>query len=232
MNKKFSVIVADPPWNFKDTLNMSDVKRGALANYSTMSILDIKQLSVKDIADPDGAILCLWVPSAILQDGLDVMKAWSFSHKQIYIWNKSKILPFKELVVSFSKNIRKALKDGTWQISKIREILNSAITDFDLNKTLSFGMGRLFRNCHEICLIGTNGNKIYKQLQNRSQRSVSFAPNLGHSTKPEHLQNSLEIMFPSANKLELFARRVRPNWECLGNEIDGLDIRDALDKLK
>jgi N6-adenosine-specific RNA methylase IME4 len=88
-------------------------------------------------------------------------------------------------------------------------------------------MGRLFRQTHEICLIGTRG-KIYKQLANKSQRSVGFAENLRHSAKPEDLQDSLEIMFPKARKLELFARRIRPDWTCLGNEIDGKDIRDAL----
>ena len=97
---------------------------------------------------------------------------------------------------------------------------------------LAFGMGRLFRQTHEICLIGTSNNKIYKLLENKSQRSVCFAENLKHSAKPEALQNSLEIMFPKAEKLEMFARRTRSGWTCLGNEIDGQDIRDALIKLK
>ena len=38
-------------------------------------------------------------------------------------------------------------------------------------------------------------------------------------------------MFPTQTKLELFARRHRPGWTCLGNELDGLDIRDALEQL-
>ena len=104
--------------------------------------------------------------------------------------------------------------------------------NIDLNDILAFGMGRLFRQTHEICLIGTNNNKIYKILENKSQRSVSFGENLKHSAKPEHLQDSLEIMFPSAKKIELFARRLRPGWECLGNEVcNGEDIYDSLAKL-
>jgi len=61
---------------------------------------------------------------------------------------------------------------------------------------------------------------------------VSFAPNLRHSAKPEDLQDSLDIMFPKGNKLELFARRIRKDWVCLGDEIcNGEDIRVSLAKL-
>ena len=62
MNKTFQIICADCPFDFSDRLSQSDVKRGALANYSTMSIDDLKALPVQQIADPEGAILCLWFP--------------------------------------------------------------------------------------------------------------------------------------------------------------------------
>src|SRR5208282_706141 len=90
MTKQFDVIVADCPWSFTDSLKMSDVKRGAQANYSTMTISEIQRLPVKDYCSPDGAVLCLWVPSSLLQEGLDTMKAWGFRHKQTFIWVKTK----------------------------------------------------------------------------------------------------------------------------------------------
>jgi N6-adenosine-specific RNA methylase IME4 len=96
---------------------------------------------------------------------------------------------------------------------------------------LGFGMGRLFRNCHEIALIGTNNNNIYKLLKNKSQRTVCFSANFKHSQKPEDLHNSLELMFPSANKIELFARRKKDGWVCLGNEIDGKDLRLSMKEI-
>ena len=97
---------------------------------------------------------------------------------------------------------------------------------------LSFGMGRLFRQTHEICLIGINNTKIYKHLENKSQRSVCFKNNAGHSIKPESLQNSLDLMFPKANKLEMFARRKRENWTNIGhNVLDGEDIVISLQNL-
>ena len=232
---KYRVIVADPPWSFKDSLKMSDVARGAAANYKVMSISDIKQLPIKDYADPNGSILALWIPSSLLQDGLDTMKAWGFKHKQTYVWVKTKKESLGSLRKSFTKTVKTALKAGNWdafQFSDIRDLFVQTASSFSLTDMLSFGMGRLFRQTHEICLIGTNNNKIYKHLANKSQRSINFAENLKHSAKPEHLQNSLEIMFPKGNKLELFARRQRTGWVCLGNEIcNGEDITVSLAKL-
>lgn len=202
MSKKFRVIVADPPWPFQDRLKMSDVARGAEANYDVLSISDIRQLPIKKFANPKGAILALWVPSSLLQEGLDTMKDWGFVHKQTYVWVKVK---------------KDAGKEHAHQ---------------QPNDMLAFGMGRLFRQTHEICLIGINTSKIYQFLKNKSQRSVSMYQNLRHSSKPEYLQDSLCKMFPRGNKLELFARRHRKGWVCLGNEIcNGEDIRVSLAKL-
>ena len=232
MGKKYSVIVADPPWSFKDSLKMSDVKRGAQANYDTMTMQQIREMPVAEACDPDGSVLCLWVPGSLLQDGLDTMKAWGFEHKQTYVWVKIKKHRFQR----FSKWIKKSiLKHKQIAYDKfaydraINAILDT-LPNIDLGEELAFFMGRLFRQTHEICLIGTRG-KILKQLANKSQRSVSFAENLKHSAKPDDLQESLETMFPKARKLELFARRLRPGWTCLGNEIDGKDIYDALAEL-
>lgn len=235
--QQFQVIAADPPWSFGDKLTMSDVARGASSNYDVMSIEDIKKLPIKDFADPNGSILALWVPSSLLQEGMDTMKAWGFTHKQTYVWVKTKKDPFKKIRDIFLDlwKIHDPFKDKVTPRKFIQNMKKAiqAITDAALLKdTLAFGMGRLFRQTHEFCLIGINNKKIYKYLENKSQRSVSFAENLKHSAKPEDLQDSLDIMFPKGKKLELFARRVRPDWTCLGNEVcNGEDIRVSLAKL-
>src|ERR1700675_1492231 len=97
MSKTFKVIVADCPWSFKDTLTMSDVARGAAANYQLMSNSDIEQLPIKDLISPTGTVLALWVPSSLLQEGLNTMKAWGFKHKQTYVWVKVKNDPLKSV---------------------------------------------------------------------------------------------------------------------------------------
>lgn len=232
MSKKFTVLVADPPWSFSDRLKMSDVARGADSNYNTMTISAIKEMRVSEIAE-DGAILALWVPSSLLQEGLDVMKAWGFNHKQTYIWVKSKKEMFSDFTKWIKKNVLKSKQssyDKATYTKSIDSIIGS-VSNINLTNELSFGMGRLFRQTHEICLIGINSNKVYTHLKNKSQRSVSFGENLRHSAKPEHLQDSLEHMFPDSNKIELFARRVRPGWDCLGNEVcNGEDINVSINK--
>ena len=229
MGKKFSVIVADPPWPFKDSLKMSDVKRGAQANYDTMTMQEIRELPVEKACNPDGAVLCLWVPGSLLQEGLDTMKAWGFDHKQTYIWVKTVKYKFKRFTKWIKKSILKHPQIAYDKFAYDRAIkaVMTNLPNIDLVEELAFGMGRLFRQSHEICLIGTRGS-VYASLANKSQRSVCFAENLRHSAKPDDLQESLEAMFPKTRKLELFARRLRPGWTCLGNEIDGKDIRDAL----
>jgi N6-adenosine-specific RNA methylase IME4 len=232
---KFDIIVADPCWTFKDSLKMSSVPRGAEANYSLLDNAEITKLDVENIA-ADDAVLALWVPSSLLQEGLDTMKAWGFEQKQTWIWVKVKNRPFGVLTKTWLKDVKKYLKDGKWdalQFSDIKELFEDTVSKFSLDDILAFYMGRLFRGTHEICLIGTRG-KIYNKLKNKSQRSVSFDINFKHSAKPETLQDRLELMFPQANYLELFARRDRKNWECVGLECPTTlneDIRDSIIRL-
>lgn len=101
----------------------------------------------------------------------------------------------------------------------------------DLNMATRFGMGRLFRQAHEIALIGTYGKSIYPFLEDKSQRSVAFDLNEGHSVKPPSLQDRLDIMFPNVSKIEMFARRDRPGWTCVGDGVTGRDVRDSLHEI-
>ena len=203
---KFQVIVSDPPWSFEDGLKKmkSPTRRSAISQYSTMSLSEICDIRVPDLVDPAGCVLALWVPSTLLPDGLKVMDAWGFKLKQTFVWVKTK---------------------------KPKQVKKQLVVYTDPNDALAFGMGRLFRQSHELVLIGTAGKTVYPWLEDHSQRSVIMAPNLGHSRKPEGLQDRLDLMFPEAQRLEMFARRKRDPWICLGDAIDGKDIRDAVHDL-
>lgn len=208
----FGVIVADPAWRFEDQLTMSEVKRGSSSQYGTLSMEAVKGLRVSEVAAPD-ALLALWVPSALLQDGLDVMRAWGFKHKQVYTWGKTA----QHLTDKSGKKGR--------IVERVREYADNG---------LAFGMGHYFRGCTEHALIGVRG-RIGKEVENHSQRnlelSLELAPALKHSAKPDGLQERLERMFPDLPKLELFARRDREGWVCQGKECPstyGEDIREWL----
>lgn len=62
-------------------------KTKKLMRYETMTLNDIKALPVADIAG-EKAHLYLWVPNALLPDGLAVMDAWGFEYKGNIVWEK------------------------------------------------------------------------------------------------------------------------------------------------
>ena len=103
------------------------------------------------------------------------------------------------------------------------------------NGKLHFGMGHTFRGTFEIALYGRRG-KI--EVHNKSQRNIEIDENfdfddpLKHSQKSEKLQDSLDLMFPEVKKIELFARRKRSGWECVGLECNNEDIFDSVERLK
>jgi N6-adenosine-specific RNA methylase IME4 len=219
----FDVICIDPPYVFKDSLRQSDTKRSAQDQYDTMTMQDIKNLKINDLAAKD-AVIALWVPSSMLQDGLELLKAWGFTYKQTWIWVKTKKDPLETL----SKKIINAIDD-----KKTTTEIKQIISDFNLNDSLGFGLGHLGRNTHEVVLLGTRG-KVYKKLKNKSQRTVLFYKNVRHSQKPEELQDRLEKMFPDCKLLEVFGRRSRPNWTVLGNQSPqtfGEDITVSINNL-
>jgi N6-adenosine-specific RNA methylase IME4 len=306
---KFDLIVCDAPWRFGDKLTMSDVKRGADANYDTMPLADIIALPVEKLAAKD-AVLGLWVPSSMLQDGLDVMKAYGFKQKQIYTWMKASRNPapppkatfrsareafvacletsqidgydssasdvfflqgrdpgpfegghFDEInllleltgddrVRGASHAFAKLLNRGhSWVdaqpaidllkrvpgLERLRmpdEIAEALLASEEIEQRgwleakQAFGMGYHFRGCTEHALVGTRGKP---KPVSRSQRNAHLSPAMPHSVKPEEFQDRLEAMYPTARKLEMFARRKREGWTTIGNECEGtigVDIRD------
>ena len=79
-NKQYKTIYADPPWQFQNRTGKVAPEHKRLNRYSTMTLDDIKALPVNEISD-DKSHLYLWVPNALLPDGLEVMKAWGFEYK-------------------------------------------------------------------------------------------------------------------------------------------------------
>lgn len=85
--KKYKTIYADPPWQFQNRTGKVAPEHRRLNRYSTMTLEDIKSLPVGEIAD-EKSHLYLWVPNALLPEGLEVMKAWGFEYKTNLIWEK------------------------------------------------------------------------------------------------------------------------------------------------
>ena len=85
--KKYATIYADPPWRFQNRTGKVAPESKKLNRYETMSLEEIEDLPVGEIA-AEKSHLYLWVPNALLPDGLAVMKAWGFEYKGNIIWEK------------------------------------------------------------------------------------------------------------------------------------------------
>ena len=85
--KKYNTIYADPPWQFQNRTGKVAPENKRLMRYETMTVQDICKLPVAEIA-AEKAHLYLWVPNALLPDGLVVMNAWGFEYKSNLVWEK------------------------------------------------------------------------------------------------------------------------------------------------
>ena len=79
MGKKYKIIYADPPWQYR-VYSKKGQGRSAENHYHTMNIKDIMALPVDKIADKD-CILFLWITFPCLKEGIEVMERWGFKYK-------------------------------------------------------------------------------------------------------------------------------------------------------
>ena len=84
---------------------------------------------------------------------------------------------------------------------------------------LAFGTGYYTRKGTEQLLYGTRGRGL--KVVDRSIRQCLLAPRREHSRKPDEVAEALEQLFGLVPRIELFARRLRADWTCWGNELPG-----------
>ena len=85
--RKFSTVLADPPWQFQNRTGKMAPEHKRLSRYPTMNLQEIKNLPVEAIVE-DTAHLYLWAPNALLAEGMQVMEHWGFTYKTNLIWYK------------------------------------------------------------------------------------------------------------------------------------------------
>ena len=80
-NKKYNIIYADPPWQYKVWSNKKN-GRSAESHYSTMNIEEI--INMKDVIEKlskDDCVLFIWITYPCLKEALQVIKEWGFTYK-------------------------------------------------------------------------------------------------------------------------------------------------------
>jgi len=87
---QFTVLYVDPPWSYRDGRTGDRMTAtGALDHYPTMPLSDLKALDVPSRA-ADNAVLFLWATNPLLEDALELCKAWGFRYKTNFVWDKVK----------------------------------------------------------------------------------------------------------------------------------------------
>jgi len=166
LSGKYRVIYADPPWSYGD--KAPSYPGVAENHYPTMTLAELCDLPVKDIAD-ENAVLFLWTTSPLLEESFSVINAWGFKYKASFVWDKVK-----------------------------------------------HNMGHYNSVRHEFLLIATKGS-----CQPENQKlfdSVVSEERTEHSAKPDTFRNIIETLYPSASKVELFARKQSEGWSAWGNQ--------------
>lgn len=212
--KKYSVILADPPWQYRDKANAGN--RGADYKYPTMSTDEIKELPVHDITDNDCALF-MWVTNPFLPDAFEVIKAWGFEYKTVaFTWVKTIKRGPAVLRKYYNDNIR-TYDCFTHDFEGMYE---------DLIRGLAvMGMGNWTRQNTEMCLFAVKGNNPKRISAGVHQ--VIFSPRREHSRKPDEQYERIERLFGgyeiAGPHLEMFARQIRLNWSSWGMEVGKFD---------
>lgn len=84
---KFRTVMADPPWRFQNRTGKMAPEHKRLNRYGTMTLEDIMAMPVAETV-AETAHLYLWVPNALLPEGLAVLQAWGFTYKSNLVWHK------------------------------------------------------------------------------------------------------------------------------------------------
>lgn len=207
---KYGLIVADPPWKFGD--NLPGKGRGSAKHYRCMTVSEIMRYPLPALLDD--CFLFLWRVAAMQQEALHVGRAWGFTLKSEITWIK----------VPTTIRMTQKIREINYHVREFDDPKTDALRDHLIaeagivaGRRVRIGMGRTVRLAHEVCLVLTRGRP---KVHNRSVSSVIFAPRIEHSRKPEELQTKAELIAgPDVPRIELFARRQRDGWTCVGDQL-------------
>lgn len=173
---KYSVILADPPWQFSAWSKATGLDRSPDQHYPTMSINDICNLPVGKITAKNCALF-LWCTWPTIFEAPKVLDAWGFTYRTL-AWEWVKLNPRAE--------------------------------------GLHIGMGFYTRANVEPCILAVKGRM---PVNTRKERALILAPVSSHSRKPDEQYEKIERLYPNSEKIELFARKRRVDWDCWGNNL-------------
>src|SRR5206468_8960986 len=85
--RRFGTLLADPPWRFQNRTGKVAPEHRRLSRYDTMSWKEVAALPTPDLM-ADQSHCYLWVPNALVAEGLHVLDAWGYCYKTMLVWHK------------------------------------------------------------------------------------------------------------------------------------------------
>lgn len=83
----FGTVLADPPWRFMNRTGKVAPEHHRLSRYDTLSWKEIAAMPVAEVMAAKSHCY-LWVPNALLAEGMAVLESWGFTYKTMIIWAK------------------------------------------------------------------------------------------------------------------------------------------------
>lgn len=232
---RFRVLVIDPPWWYadrrKERKDGAGPTRGigACHHYEQMTTEEICALRIPDLAD-DRCHLYLWATGPLMADAFQVLAAWGFGFATFaHVWVKLNPEAWKDPKL-WERGLREANIAKTGQTGWFPP--QFSIVCSVLDKLTFKGPGFYTMSNAEYLLLGVKG-RPFAHAEHYKIRQVIHWPRLEeHSRKPEIFQNAIQYMYPDVTpRVEVFARRARSDWTCIGNErlFDDYEYRDPAD---
>ncbi len=189
--ERFATVMADPPWRFQNRTGKIAPEHKRLARYPTLELAEICALPISEHV-LDRAHCYLWVPNALLPEGLRVLDSWGFSYKSHIVWEKVR-------------------KDGGPDGRGVGFYFRN-VTEILLFGVRGKGVRTLAPGRRQVNFIeAPEGNEPNGDLLKTRKRE--------HSRKPDEQYQIIESC-SSGPYLELFGRGQRKGWTVWGNQAD------------
>ncbi|MBN9706214.1 DNA methyltransferase [Enterobacter roggenkampii] len=199
MTAKYSLIYADPPWSYGNTIS-----NGAAADhYSTMKLIDIKRLPVWELA-AENSVLAMWYTGTHNQEAIELAEAWGFQVRQMFLFT------WVKLNMKAEERLNKQLENG--------EIFDAHDVMAWLNKEVKINAGNYSRQNQESMLVAVRGKGL--ERKSASVRKIIISCPGEHSEKPWEARHRLELLYGDVPRIELFSRSAAPGWHHWGNQCD------------
>jgi len=217
---KFDHIIADPNWHYNQRLNegfggtRTKFGNGAEGHYNLSGLDEICSMPVPEIM-ADDCFVHLWTTGPHFFDAGPVLEAWGCTPITLeFVWVK--------LTKGFLEEVRSKplFVADLIQRRNLHDLLVRGIHKRPGHYTASNA---------ELVVLGKKGKPSLPEVKMFPQ--VFFTVPGDHSEKPDNVHEYVEAAYPGQRYAELYARRMRPGWVTLGNEVpgqDGIDMRDSI----